>query len=95
MRQRILTAFFLLAFFASLLTGVLPRTFPTDHTSFSWGMVHGVCFIISVGVGLADPTYFFVQLPNNGLLYGIGYFIGLVLLVGILVYAYWPRKSQG
>ena len=57
-----------------------PATVNNDAPGFLLGIWHGFIFPFSFVASLFTPTIDVYAVPNNGNLYNLGYFIGIVVL---------------
>lgn len=60
----------------------IPHTYPTQYTSFWWGLVHGVFIVPTFFWSLFADKVTIYQAPNVGNWYNFGYFIGISVVLG-------------
>lgn len=60
----------------------IPQTYPTDYTSFWWGLVHGIMIVPTFFWSLFVNDVTIYQAPNAGNWYNFGYFIGISMVLG-------------
>jgi hypothetical protein len=54
----------------------IPHTYPTDHTNFWYGLIHGIYMPIGLVISVFNHDVAIYQSPNDGFWYGLGFYLG-------------------
>lgn len=73
----------------------LPRTYPTNHNNFLYGLVQGYYVVVTFIISLFNHKVTIYQTPNTGVSYNLGFVLGITSGTGTVITRSWVRRRYG
>ena len=72
----------------------LPRTYPTNHNNFLYGLMQGYYIVATFIISLFNHKVTVYQVPNSGVSYNLGFVLGIMAAMVSFRLGSWSRRYR-